>query len=220
MEILQSLATSIVTAIEKIECNGLEVPEKFRPLRVCMHSERYVEFEIDAWTRIIVEKGVAKVVPNPPWNFWSGQQTSQGIWQGLQTELVKQVQNLPAVRLPDLFSLCLYQKGRFGFDPGPAWNALDVGFSPNEHSLLVRSSPAVELLAAIGVQRFRPIMHAGRKSFTYFTWHSPLSPAVAAAAAAGGIGNADSRQFHATVVQRGQYAALGRAFLTSSGDIR
>jgi len=53
----------------------------------------------------------------------------------------------------------------FRIDPGPAWNALDVGFSLNEHNVEVESSPATELLASIGLQRFRPVMNKDRDGF-------------------------------------------------------
>ena len=46
----------------------------------------------------------------------------------------------------------------------------------------VESSPAVEMLAAIGLQRFRPLLNDDRESFDYCTWHTPYSPSVAAAA--------------------------------------
>jgi CRISPR-associated protein Csx14 len=113
----------------------------------------------------------------------------------------------------------LFQGGRFGFDCGPAWNALDVGFSPNEQGMQVESSPLVELLAAVGLQRFRPVMNDDRDGFDYFTWHRSFSPSVAAAAMAGAIPEQSKRRFRASVVSRGQYAALSKAFFTlTSGD--
>ena len=110
-----------------------------------------------------------------------------------------------------------FQKGRFGFDPGSAWNALDAGFSPNEQNMLVASSPAVELLAAIGIQRFRPIVSKDCESFAYSTWSQPLAPAVAAAAMCGAISSDRSVLLNAPVVTRGQYAALGVSFPICEG---
>jgi CRISPR-associated protein Csx14 len=117
-----------------------------------------------------------------------------------------------------LLSQRLLQKGRFGFDPGPAWNALDVGFSLNEHGVEVESSPATELFAAVGLQRFRPVMHDGRDGFDYFTWHNACSPCVAAAAMAGAIRNRQTLRIRASVTTRGQYAALGFAYPLNAGD--
>jgi CRISPR-associated protein Csx14 len=119
--------------------------------------------------------------------------------------------------LDDLLSRRLLQKGRFGFDPGSAWNALDVGFSPNEHGVEVESSPATELLAAVGLQRFRPVMNDERDGFDYFTWHSPFSPAIATAAMVGAIRDHRAHRYRASVTARGQYAALSFAYPLNAG---
>lgn len=118
----------------------------------------------------------------------------------------------------DVFTRRLFQKGRYGFDPGPAWNALDVGFSPNEQGIEVESSAVVELLAAIGIQRFRPVMNDRKDGFDYFTWHRAYAPAIAAAAMAGQIKDRQSLRFRTSVISRGQYAALSLSFPLSSGD--
>src|SRR5262249_28752806 len=155
-----------------------------------------------------VVRGVPQVISNPPWNFWSGQQTSLRIWSGLRAELVAQLARFGPSDFEAVFSQRLFQKGRFGFDPGPAWNPLDVGFSPNEQGMEVESSPAVEMLAAVGLQQFRPVMNDGRESFDYFTWHSPYAPSVAAAAIAGAMVEKRTVRYRGCVVSRGQYAAL------------
>jgi CRISPR-associated protein Csx14 len=129
----------------------------------------------------------------------------------LRNALAKQLPRIDAGRLDDLWSHRVSITGRFGFDPGAAWNALDVGFSPNEQGLTVASSPAVELLAAIGVQRFRPEMADDRQSFVYATWGAPLAPAVAAAAACGTLAIPPCFRFRGRVVSRGSYAALGQS---------
>ena len=108
----------------------------------------------------------------------------------------------------DFFAHRLALTGRFGFDPGAAWNALDVGFSPNEQQMPVASSPAVELFAAVGLQRFRPVVSDDREQFEYSTWTFPLPPCVAAAACAGEI-DFGGRCYRGIVVSRGSYAALG-----------
>jgi CRISPR-associated protein Csx14 len=117
-----------------------------------------------------------------------------------------------------LFEQREFLTGRFGFDPGPAWNALDVGFSPNEQGISVESSPAVELLAAVGVQRFRPRVNDIRDRFDYSTWGIPLPPSVAAAAAAGMIPCGPCRRYRGRVVSRGQYAALGYSTTLAGGS--
>jgi CRISPR-associated protein Csx14 len=216
--ILAVLVMDSPTAIERLECNGLDVAPIIAPLALSFDGGATTGLVLDAWTRIAHVKGAAQVIANPPWNFWSGQQTSMGIWLGLRAKLVSQLDQIASHGLTDLLSRRLLQKGRFGFDPGPAWNPLDVGFSPNEHNMEVESSPATELLAAVGLQRFRPVMHDGRDGFDYFSWHSPYPPSVAAAAMAGAIRDRCTVRYRATVTDRGQYAALSFAYPLNAGD--
>jgi CRISPR-associated protein Csx14 len=217
-ELLAVLVMDPPTVIERLECNGLEVAPIIAPLAFSFDGGSTTSLVLDAWTRIALVKGTAQVISNPPWNFWSGQQTSMRIWTGLRAELVSQLGQLTPDDFPGLLSQRLLQKGRFGFDPGPAWNALDVGFSLNEHSIEVESSPATEMLAAVGLQRFRPAMNDARDGFDYFTWHSPSSPAVAAAAMAGAVRDRRTLRFRGSVTTRGQYAALCFAYPMNVGD--
>jgi len=219
LELLDTLASQSPIAIERIKSNGLEVAPIISPLAFTFGNGSTSEFVLDYWTRIAAVKGVIQVISNPPWNFWSGQQTPIRIWSGLRRKLITQLKRLTPIELLDLFSQRLMQKGRFGFDPGPAWNALDVGFSPNEHGMEVESSPAIELFAAVGLQRFRPVMNDDRASFDYFTWHSPYSPLVAAAAMSGAIRDRHAFRYRASVTTRGQYAALDFAYPINIGDI-
>jgi CRISPR-associated protein Csx14 len=185
------------------------------------------EMTLDAWMAVRVVRGVPVVTANSPWNFWSGQQTPRRIWSALRAALEGQLpadepEPAPARRgrqpaqptrlreeqLPGLFGHRLMLSGRFGFDPGAAWNALDAGFSPNEQGMEVASSPAVELLAAVGLQRFRPRVGRDRETIVYHTWCRPLGPAAAACAAAGEV-PAGLSAWRGRVISRGQYAALG-----------
>lgn len=202
------------TAHEHLECNGLTVAPIIAPLSFSFDGGATTGLVLDAWTRIAVLKGAVQVIGNSPWNFWSGQQKSLGIWLGLRAELAAQLRRLEPRDFTSLLSQRLFQKGRFGFDPGPAWNALDVGFSPNEQNMEVESSPAVELLAAVGLQRFRSLMNDDRDAFDYFAWHSPHSPCVAAAAMVGALPERAAVRYRCPVVSRGQYAALGFSFPT------
>lgn len=211
-ELLSVLVKDSPTAITRLKCNGLDVAPIIAPLAFSFDGGSTIALTLDAWTQTRIDKGVAKVVSNPPWNFWSGQQTSLRIWNGLRTELKKQMITVDFSDSADPFSHRVFQGGRFGFDCGPAWNALDVGFSPNEQSMEVESSPLVELLAIVGLQRFRPVMNDGRDCFDYCTWHRALSPSVAAAAMAGAIRDESTQLYRTSVVSRGQYAALSQAF--------
>jgi CRISPR-associated protein Csx14 len=188
---------------------GLPVKSIIAPLRFTFDGGASYALTIDAWTRVKIEKRKPVVVSNPPWNFWSGNQTSFGIWSDLRLALTEQLPLLRGDAAKNILAQRLPLTGRFGFDPGAAWNALDVGFSPNTQQMPVASSPATEMLAAIGIQRFRPVLSDDRKSFLYSTWGQPLLPAVAASAASSLALVPPAIRFRGHIVDRGQYAALG-----------
>jgi hypothetical protein len=239
--LLHSLVECRAEEVTRLE-TGVEVKPLIAPLRLTFNTTIPFALILDGWMTVRVVKGEAAAVANPPWNFWSGQQTSLRIWSALRAALADQLTEflklksvepepkarkpmpgatakLPPDRLEDLFTRRVQLSGRFGFDPGPAWNALDAGFSPNEQGMEVASSPAVELLAAVGLQRFRPNMAPDRQTFDYFTWGRPLAPVVAAAAAAGSVPAPPSARFRGHVISRGSYAALGYSSpLTGEND--
>lgn len=144
--------------------------------------------------------------------LWAGQQSSIGIYATLRSAVVTLIEkNSIDQAVP--FRSRTPLTGRFGFDPGAAWNALDAGFSPNEQKYSVASSPVVELLAAIALQRFRPIpVIADRNAFDYVAWGIRLPAFIAAAAAAGTIPDARARRFQFRIASRGSY----RCFTTSN----
>ncbi len=204
------LAVLIMDPPEEIVqiCENLEVKRLIAPLRFSFDGGATESLILDAWMTVKRDKGKIVAAANPPWNFWSGQQTSMRIWTALRLALAEQLKDLDPAAVGDLFNQRVLLSGRFGFDPGAAWNALDVGFSPNEQGLEVASSAAVELLAAVGLQRFRPVP-VDSATFEYATWGQPLAPVVAAAAACGAVPVPPTIRFRGRVVSRGSYAALG-----------
>jgi CRISPR-associated protein Csx14 len=206
-ELLARLVMDPPEELTKLE-NGLNVKRIIAPLRFTFDGGASHSLSLDTWTQIRIDKGKPAVTPNPPWNFWSGNQKSFEIWQDLRLALVGQLPRLKKEDYRTLFNERVPLKGRFGFDPGAAWNALDVGFSPNTQQMPVASSPATEILAAIGIQRFRPLFADDRKSFLYSTWGQHLLPSVAAVAASSLVLVMPAKQFRGHVVDRGQYAAL------------
>lgn len=214
---LDALTAKPAEAITTLS-NGLTIKPIIAPLRIALNGDGSNALLLDGWMRIGLDKGRPVAMGNSPWNFWSGQQTSFGIWSALCAELERQLQALPDGRLRNLFNQRILLSGRFGFDPGAAWDALDAGFSPNAQDLAVASSPAVELLAAVGIQRFKPVMFEDRQSFAYSLWPIPLAPAVATCAAAGVQVVPHLMSFRGHVVSRGQYAALGHSTPILDGD--
>ncbi len=205
-EVLEALVHELPVEVTTLP-SGIAVKPLIAPLRLRIPGARPATLLLDAWMTLAADRKAVEAVASPPWNFWSGQQTSMRIWRTLSEALggqIKQLHQNPA----SLFRQRISLGGRFGFDPGAAWTALDVGFSPNEQGLDVSSSPAVELLAAVGLQRFRPALSRDRQWFVYATWGRPLYPAVAAAAACGSVPVPTTKTFRGRVIGRGSYAAL------------
>jgi len=207
-DLLKALTTKLPTEITSL-ANGLTVKPLIAPLRLELAGTKSSTFIIlDAWMTTKLEKGQVVAAANPPWNFWSGQQTSLRIWRQLRESLLEQMESVDDLCSERLFLHRVPLSGRYGFDPVASWNALDVGFSPNDQNIRVQSSPAVELLAAVGIQRFRPSL-SGRATFLYATWAQPLSACVAAAVSSGVPTISPTTLYHGRVVDRGSYSALG-----------
>jgi CRISPR-associated protein Csb3 len=109
----------------------------------------------------------------------------------------------------------------FYFDSRREGTSLDIGFSADEQAMSVREYPAVEALAFVGLQRFRPVEDSQTGSFFYTAWAEPL-PAVPAAVAACGLLHVRSRgTFGFTKPSRGgEYARMfSRATRERSKDV-
>ena len=184
------------------------------PLAVTFDGDASKRIVLDYWTKITTKSGQAQAVAAPPWNLWSGNQKTFQIWQKLRDEVRVLVTGASAThqcsseRLRNIFNLTRALTGRFGFDSTAAWNAQDIGFSPNDQNLAVESSPAIELLACVGLHRFKPCVQ--RRTVQYQHWQIPAQPAIAAALSCGAIPN-QSTVYQFDIVKRGQYSAFGKA---------
>lgn len=116
------------------------------------------------------------------------QKSNFKLWAGKQTTLNSLI--IPMLREIPLDVSCgfLYAKnpmsGRFGIDPRSSWNSLDFGSSPDSQGIDVYTYIATELLAAIGLQGFRP-RALGRKGFAYNLWQQNLDLPIARCAISG-----------------------------------
>jgi CRISPR-associated protein Csx14 len=143
---------------------------------------------------------------------WAGQQTPERNINSLRNAWRQILGEAPE----DEASRSLFQRrwpmtGRFGFDPAAAWEALDVGFSPDEQGVPVQTSPATEILAAIGLQRCRPVMTEKRgRWFTYRPWCAPIEIAVAPAAISGAGPSTGAYEFP-VLMRNAQYGSFGWA---------
>jgi CRISPR-associated protein Csb3 len=99
----------------------------------------------------------------------------------------------------------------FDSDLGAQGGAIDIGFSfdPLAGSALTRiesmARPALELLALIGLQRFRALEIKGENRFLYTLWHQPLSRGIAAAAACGAMPVLGASRFEFRLLYRTKY---------------
>ena len=126
-------------------------------------------------------------------------------------------QLLPALRIVmkassgGWFSSRMPLSGRFGFDHTAAVEAIDAGWSPDKLQLAVATSPAVELLAMIGLQRFRPAASRGHCEYAYSTWCSPATAVIAALKTSYVISDAEATRFTFRIGSRGNYRYFGAA---------
>lgn len=138
------------------------------------------------------------------------------LWAGQQTTLKSLTQPMLS-KLPDNADALLFttsrepMSGRFGLDPRSAWNTLDFGSSVNEQGRDAYTFPAAEMLAAIGLQGFRPKAGENRNNYAYRLWQKPLPLVVARAVVADAIPVA-GQTFSFTVEKRsGAYSSFAFA---------
>ena len=99
----------------------------------------------------------------------------------------------------------------FDSDLGGQGGAIDVGFSfdPLAASALTRidssARPALELLAFIGLQRFRPAEVKGENRFLYCAWNRPLPIQVAMPAVCGALPIAGADMYEFRLLYRTKY---------------
>jgi hypothetical protein len=111
----------------------------------------------------------------------------------------------------------------FYFDSRREGTSLDLGFSPDEQDMSVEAYPAVDSLALVGLQRFRPCVDAKAypRSFVYVAWAEPLPVSVAAATVCGAVAVRSCGSFRFTRPSRGgEYVTMfSRATRERSKDV-
>jgi CRISPR-associated protein Csb3 len=136
-----------------------------------------------------------------PLKTWGGPQTPRGVLE----ELLRLLDFSAAVgTLNQSFA---YTTSRCGVDARSAWDALDLGYSPNDESRKADKQavtfPWIEVLAAAGLQGFRPA-EASRSRYRYNLWLTPLPLSVARAVCAAAWPGLPSRSFVFEIATRGQ----------------
>ncbi len=164
-----------------------------------------IPMRLDWWLLHRGEKSALKT--------WAGNQSSLKMFRKWQ-EPLKVILHMENPDPDWLFRETCRLQGSYGFDSGVGWNALSVGFSLNEHTRYKKlpARPALEMLGAIGLQRFFPeIVENRNRSVLYSAWSVPLGPAVARVAALGKLPGASMERLEARVTSRGSYKGLGTA---------
>ena len=170
---------------------------------------RPVQMKLDWWERPGGKQSGLKL--------WAGHQTSRQLMEkllvGMKDVLGEESPHLDS----ELFRAAARGSGGLGFDAAIGWNNVDAGFSYNnpraEAGRKGEIRPSIEILAAIGLQRFRPVM-SGRV-IRYAVWSSPLPPAAARmVVATWGLDNVED-VLEARVRSRGSYRYL--EFARSTG---
>ena len=112
----------------------------------------------------------------------------------------------------------------FDSDLGGQGSALDVGFSfdPLAGSALTRiestARPCLELLAFVGLQRFRPRQIAKDNRYLYCTWNRPLTTEIAAPAACALLPIAGAALFEFRLLYRTKYLKSFLPAIPFTGD--
>ena len=145
---------------------------------------------------------------NSPFRTWAGNQSPQQI---VYDRLLPALRKVAKSESADWLFSQVPLPGRFGFDYSAAVEAIDVGWSPDKQDIPVATSPAFELLAMIGLQRWRPIPRETQRSFLYRTWMDAAAPILAAAMGSNLFHRSNTRYFKFTMEKRGDYSYFGPA---------
>jgi CRISPR-associated protein Csb3 len=96
----------------------------------------------------------------------------------------------------------------FDSDLGNTGSDLDLGFSVDplkQTGLKTQTRPLLELVAFIGLQRFRPCRIHSDSVYRFSVWYEPLLPEVAAAVTNGSVDCLRSRGFRFRLLYRTKY---------------
>ncbi|WP_428937278.1 hypothetical protein [Fontivita pretiosa] len=213
---------------------------KTAPLQI--HIRDLIVLRLDWWcTTVDLETTKANAVDKNPFKTWAANATSAQMftkWQKPLGRVKAEILSNPA----DMLKVSARQQGSYGFDSDLCWDALNIGFSLNEHRGLkeLPTRPATELLGAIGLQRFFPVLKLKKRHTTvdhrpaattyrrpvlnllkdeehttievqFATWRIPLSAPVARVATLGSFREVVMLKLRTRFVYRGSFKGLEKA---------
>ncbi|OFW05207.1 MAG: hypothetical protein A3I61_10640 [Acidobacteria bacterium RIFCSPLOWO2_02_FULL_68_18] len=147
-----------------------------------------------------------------PFKTWAANATSRQMFCKWRDPLKESLRAVAGDFLA-LLQLGTRLQGSYGFDSHLGWDALRVGFSLNEHVGLkdLPTRPVIELVGAIGLQRFLPRLDRKQYEVRYSPWGHPLSAPVARVASIGLVQTNGSRTLRTRFVSRGSFKGLDAA---------
>lgn len=121
---------------------------------------------------------------NPELRIWAGNQSALTVHENLFSAVGdSNPSDWTLHRAPPDVKGNSKRRAIFNVDTECTWNALEMGFSLNEHGIKMSCRPWVGLLASVGLQAF-PVQGSKEDGFRYRLWR-PSSMAVAIAAFGG-----------------------------------
>lgn len=191
---LRSMTTSQTNAAEKIERKELESIN--RKAEIVLGTPANLEVDWFADTR----SGGSRL------KTWAGQ---QGVLE-IATEMQRLLNDdaYDEVGGQDVFSVSIGDSIGFNFDSalGSHSSAIDVGFVLDPLGMNLQLRPAIELLAFIGLQRFRPSpVTDKRNSYAYATWSRPDNIWTAAVKATALVPTSDVSPYKFSLLYRTKY---------------
>lgn len=173
-----------------------ELSEKWERERLCIPVGSHVW--LDWWSDELADGSHLKT--------WAGKQMISEIVRALHASLkkVELAENDSAQWLSLSTSgggLPLY----FDSDIGDCSSSLDVGFSMDAIDMRSQIRPVLELLAFIGLQRFRPKTIERKSRYGYATWATPLLPELASVVCGLGIDQFAQSRFEFKLFYRTKY---------------
>jgi CRISPR-associated protein Csb3 len=138
---------------------------------------------------------------------WAGQQSVLDISRGMR-EAVDCDAWSATPQVDWLFKRARSSCLPFNFDSdlGAMGSDRDVGFSFDPlKTIRVETRPLLELLAFVGLQRFRPLRMGTENRYRFALWFEPLVPEVASIAGCGLLESSSSRVFEFRLLYRTKY---------------
>lgn len=126
-------------------------------------NDQRVKFIFDWWYESVTPQGKFK---NTTWKMFAARQNVQQMSNTFVCEGEKKLKAERATSITELLRLTFKSQTKFGFDPRPSVNALDLGYVPNDLSGKDKGLPTylfAEMLSIFGAQFFFPSRTANVK---------------------------------------------------------